>query len=232
MKKDLFLRLPMQFFAEGGSTGGSEGSTGATGDGTSSNPTGTNGGSTGGSEGSQGNGDSSPTLEQLIQSAVDRATNKLGNENKKLRSQLDELVKQKMTDEERIELERQQEREQFEQEKAQFLEEKNKLFAVNALAKAELNIETDKLPSLIALVMGKDETAISENVRNLSDIVKTLVASKVEETFKNNGRSPSGSGNEGQKDNDKGSTIAERLGKERAEQEKRSREILDKFTRR
>lgn len=233
--KDYLLRIPMQFFAEDGGTGSTGGDTGSSTGGTSNTPAdGQNGstGSNGDSQANKGTGETTPSLDQLIQSAVDRATNKLGNENKKLKSQLDDLIKQKMTDEERIELERKQEREQFEAEKAQFLEEKHKLFAVNALAKADLSIEADKLPSLISLVMGSDENTISENVKNLSDVVKNLVAAKVEQTFKENGRSPSGSGNAGGKDENKGNTIAEQLGKQRAEQEKKSREILDKFTRR
>ena len=39
-------------------------------------------------------------FEKLIQKAVDRATNKLGNENKKLREQLDAIKKEKLSEEE------------------------------------------------------------------------------------------------------------------------------------
>ena len=185
------------------------------------------------SQGDTGANKNTPSLEQLIQSAVDRATNKLGNENKQLKTQLDELMKQKMTDEERIELERTQERERFEQEKAQFMQEKHQLYAINALSKADLSVESDKLETLVSLVMGADEAEISNNVKALSDIVKTLVASKVDSTFKENGRNPAGSGNpDDKKEKNKGETIAEKLGQERANKQKRSREILDKYTRR
>ena len=192
----------------------------------------TKGKSTGGTE---ANNSDNTSIEKLIQAAVDRATNKLGNENKKLRTQLDELVKKQLTDDERIELERKQEREAFEQEKAQFMQEKHELYAINALSKAEFKVEADKLQTLIPLVMGADENAINNNVKALSDIVKSLVASEVENTFKQNGRNPSGSGNPdngGDKQKSKGELLAERLGKERTETEKRSRDILDRFTKR
>ena len=168
-------------------------------------------------------------IEKLIQSAVDRATNKLGNENKSLRKQLDELVKKQLTDEERVELERKQEREAFEAEKAQFLKEKHQLYAVNQLAKAEINVGSEMLPTLIGLVSGSDETAIDENIKALSTVINTIVAAKVEETFKQNGRNPSGSGNSNSDAKSKGEILAEKLGKEKSEQEKRSREILDKY---
>lgn len=174
----------------------------------------------------------SSSIEKLIQSAVDRATNKLGNENKSLRKQLDELVKKQLTDEERVELERKQERESFEQEKAQFLEEKHRLFAINKLSEADIKVTSDKLPGLVSLVTGGDEETISQNVKALSDVINLIVAAKVEETFKENGRSPSGAGGDGgQKENkNKGEIFAEKLGKERVEQEKKARAILDKFT--
>lgn len=229
------LRISMQFFAAdtgadagGSSTGSQTGSTGSNeGNTNSTTQTGQNA-ATGNSEQNK----STPSLEALIQSAVDRATNKLGNENKRLQSQVEELMKQKLTDEERVELERKQERERFEQEKAQFLEEKNKLYAITALSKAELSVESDKLETLVSLVLGTDENAINQNVKALSDVVKALVASKVEQTFKENGRNPAGSGNADNKSKDEKTAVAEQLGKVRSEQQKRSREILDKFTRR
>lgn len=233
------FRINLQFFAEStGSDGGSFGTNGVSGsvsDATGAQSTQANNNTPNNQNASQGDtgANKSPSLEQLIQSAVDRATNKLGNENKELRAQMDELIKQKMTDEERIELERKQERDRFEQEKAQFLQEKHQLYAINALSKAELSVESDKLGTLVSLVMGADENEINSNVKALSDIVKTLVASKVESTFKENGRNPAGSGNPDSKDKkNKGELLAEKLGQERAEQEKKSREILDRFTKR
>lgn len=233
------FRINMQFFADGGASDGASTSVSGVTSSESSN-TGVQGAHTTNTALNNSNASQSDlganktsSIEQLIQSAVDRATNKIGNENKQLRAQLDELMKQKMTDEERIELERTQERERFEQEKAQFIQEKHQLYAITALGKADLSVESDKLETLVSLVMGADETEISNNVKALSDIVKSLVASKVESTFKENGRNPAGSGNPDSKNKkNKGETIAEKLGQERAEKQKKSREILDKYTRR
>ena len=44
-------------------------------------------------------------IEKIISRAVDRATNKLGNENKKLREQIEKLKRKKLTDDELIEME-------------------------------------------------------------------------------------------------------------------------------
>lgn len=241
MNDSKMIRIPMTFFGQEAGASGASGSSGtATGSENAQNGSVSGGNANPTNNTQQGqkdatgqhSGSQNPSLEQLIQSAVDRATNKIGNENKQLRAQLDELVKQKLTDEERIELERKQEREKFEAEKAQFIQEKNKLFAIKELAGAELNVESDKLEPLVSLVMGADENAIKANVKSLSDLVKGLVAAKVEATFKENGRNPAGSGNADKKDEDKKTEVADMLGKARAEKEKRSREILDKFTRR
>lgn len=230
--KKNFFRLNMQFFAEGGESGGTESgnssNAGSMGNNTGGASNGSNG-NVGGSQSNQQSGDKSPTLEQLIQSAVDRATNKLGNENKQLKTQIDELMKQKLTDEERIELERKQEKEAFEQEKAQFILEKNKLYAVNSLAKSGISVESDKLESLVSLVLGDDEKAIAENVRSLSDLVKDIVAKKVEETFKTNGRNPAGSGNADKDEKNKKNEVAEQLGKARAEKMKTSNDVLSHY---
>lgn len=228
MKMTKPFRINMQFFAEGGATSSTEGATGSQNDSTANNTTSDTSGTEGQKNASNDTTKNSPTLEQLIQSAVDRATNKLGNENKDLKRQIDELVKKNMTDAERVELERKQEREQFEQEKAQFIAEKNRLHAVTALAKADLNIASDKLDTLVGLVMGADEKAIDENVKNLNEVIKTIVADKVAQTFKDNGRNPVGSGNADAKKDDK-NDIGSTLGKATAAANAKSNDVLKHY---
>lgn len=222
------FRINMQFFAEGGATSSTEGATGSQNDSTANNTTNNTSGTEGQKNASNDATKNNPTLEQLIQSAVDRATNKLGNENKDLKRQIDELVKKNMTDAERVEHERKQEREQFEQEKAQFIAEKNRLHAVTALAKADLNIASDKLDTLVGLVMGADEKAIDENVKNLNEVIKTIVADKVAQTFKDNGRNPVGSGNADAKKDDK-NDIGSTLGKATAAANAKSNDVLKHY---
>jgi len=83
-------------------------------------------------------------IEKMIQQAVDRATNKLGNDNKRLREELENIRKEKLTAEERAELEKKQEREQFERERAEFRMEKNRLYAIKAIKAAGLDDGSDE----------------------------------------------------------------------------------------
>lgn len=228
------LRISMQYFADGGdssTTGAVTGSTGNAGSSSTNNTNATQNSIQSQNNDSQSNSENTSSIEKLIQSAVDRATNKLGNENKNLKKQLDEIMKQKLTDDERVELERKQEREQFEQEKAQFIAEKNRLHAETALAKADLGISGDNLEKVVPLVIGKDETEIDENVKVLCDIVKELVAGKVANTFKESGRTPTGSGTSGAgKAAIVSHSVATAIGKAASEANKKSAEVLKYYT--
>lgn len=132
-----------------------------------------------------------PDLEKMIQQAVDRATNKLGNDNKRLREELENIKKEKLTAEERAELEKKQEREQFERERAEFQLEKNKLYAVKAIKAAGLDDGSDKSLELVNFVLGADEKEIDSRVKAFGELVKKFVAAEVDKTFKDNGRNPS-----------------------------------------
>ena len=140
-----------------------------------------------------------PDIEKLVQQAVDRATNKLGNENKRLREDLEKIKKEKLTAEERAELEKKQEREQFERERAEFQTEKNKLYAVKAIKAAGLDDGSDKALELVNFVLGADEEEIDSRVKAFGDLVKKFVASEVDKTFKGAGRTP---GKGGSSDNE------------------------------
>ena len=131
-----------------------------------------------------------PDIQKLIQQAVDRATNKLGNENKRLRDDMEKLKKEHMSAEERAELEKKQEREQFDRERAEFQLEKNKLYAVKAIKAAGLDDGSDKALELVNFVLGADETEIDSRVKAFGELVKKFVASEVDKTFKDSGRVP------------------------------------------
>ena len=142
-----------------------------------------------------------PDIEKLIQQAVDRATNKIGNENKRLREELEDIKKEKLTAEERAELEKKQEREQFERERAEFQMEKNKLYAVKAIKAAGLDDGSDKALELVNFVLGSDEKDIDARVKAFGDLVKKFVASEVDKTFKDAGRNPGKGGSGGSEKN-------------------------------
>ena len=131
-----------------------------------------------------------PDIEKMIQRAVDRATNKLGNDNKRLREELESIKKEKLTAEERAELEKKQEREQFEREGAEFQQEKNKLYAVKAIKAAGLDDGSDKSLELVNFVLANDEKEIDSRVKAFGELVKKFVAAEVDKTFKDAGRNP------------------------------------------
>ena len=137
-----------------------------------------------------------PDLEKIIQRAVDRATNKLGNDNKKLRQQLEALKKSKLTDAEAAELER-QEREDALAERERALQEKeNRLYAIKAIKKAGLDDGSDNALELIDFVLGSSEEDIDAKVKAFGGLVKKFVKAEVDKTFKQHGRDP-GQGNGG-----------------------------------
>lgn len=136
-----------------------------------------------------------PDIEKLVQQAVDRATNKLGNDNKRLREQLEAIKKEKLTAEERAELEKKQEREQFERERAEFQMEKNKLYAVKAIKAAGLDDGSDRSLELVNFVLGSDEKEIDSRVKAFGELVKKFVSAEVDKTFKDAGRTPGKGGN-------------------------------------
>ena len=131
-----------------------------------------------------------PDIDKLVQQAVDRATNKLGNDNKRLREELDKIKKEKMTAEERAELERKEEQEKFERERAEFQTEKNKLYAVKAIKAAGLDDGSDKSLELVDFVMGDTEEVIDARVKAFGELVKKFVSAEVDKTFKDSGRNP------------------------------------------
>lgn len=129
-------------------------------------------------------------IEKVIQSAVDRATNKLGNENKKLRQQLEALKKAHLTVEQQAELDRKQQEEDLAERERAFQEEKNRWYAIKAIKKAGLDDGSDNALELVDFVMAGDEDAIDAKVKAFGGLVKKLVKAEVDKTFKQHGRDP------------------------------------------
>ena len=142
-----------------------------------------------------GNKKQSLDIEKLIQQAVDRATNKLGNDNKKLRSQLETLKKEKLTAEELKDLEIQSKEADIAERERALLEKENRLYAIRAIKEAGLDDGSDTSLELVDFVMADDPSAIDLKIKAFDKLIKALVKSEVEKTFKENGRNPqSGSG--------------------------------------
>jgi hypothetical protein len=215
------LPLNLQLFADGGD-----------GDGDGAN------GSNTGDSGTDGDGDnkaqnqnaalSTEALDKLIQSRVDKITADLGKKNATLQKELDNLKKAKLSDEEIKNLEIADKEKALTEKEQALLERENRLYAIKAIKEAELDDGSDLSLELIDFVMGEDEKAIDEKVKSFKSLVERFVTAKVDATFKANGRTPNGSGKSGSAD-DKKTSVAAELGKAKAEQQKKSNDILNYY---
>lgn len=165
-------------------------------------------------------------LESLIQSAVDRATNKLGNENKQLRKQLEALQKEKLSDDEIKDLElKEREKTLADRDKA-LTEKENRWIAMKAIKEAGLDDGSDASLAIVDFVMAEDETAIKERVKAFDTLVKRIVESQVKAVFKANGRTP-GVGTDTAANAGGENDYATRSGKNAAAVNQKSRSTLD-----
>lgn len=129
-------------------------------------------------------------IDKLIEKAVDRATNKLGNENKALREKLEKLKKTKLSAEEIAEEERREKETALAEREAVVKAAENRMFALKQIKKIGLDSGDETAIQIVDLVMGEDEDAISENVSALKKLVDSLVAVEVDKAFKSTGRVP------------------------------------------
>lgn len=133
-------------------------------------------------------------IETLIQKAVDRATNKLGNDNKKLREQLNALKKEKLSNDEIKKLELAEKEADIADREAKLTEKENRLFAIKAIKEAGLDDGSDTALELVDFVMSDNEDITRTKVKAFSALVNKMVSAKVEETFRSRGRNPEKSG--------------------------------------
>lgn len=138
-----------------------------------------------------GGGDNNtPDIEKLIQTAVDRATNKLGNDNKKLREQIEALKKSKLTDEEIKQLELKNKEDEIAEREKALTEKENRLYAIKAIKTAGLDDGSDASLELVDFVLSDTTENIDAKVKAFSALLKKYVESEVDKTFKDNGRNP------------------------------------------
>lgn len=133
-------------------------------------------------------------MELLIQKAVDRATNKLGNQKKELEKELERIKKEKMTDDERKEYEMQEKEKELQEKEREIALRENKLYAISAVKKAGLDDGSETSLELVEFVIDTDTTRIDSKVKAFSNLVKKLVKAEVDRTFKSRGGEPEKSG--------------------------------------
>lgn len=215
------LPLNIQLFAEGGE---GEGGSGAGGNGA-----GGEGGE--GGNNSQNNGIhlSTEELEKLIQSEADKRSAKLGKEKADLQKQLEALQNEKLTDDEKKQKELEAEKKAVAEREKALQEKENRFTALKLIKEAELDDGSEKSLEIIDFVMAENEDKIKERVTSFKNLVDRLVAAKVEQTFKQNGRVPNGGNNGGAGGDNKENGFAAKLGKEAAERAKQSNDILKQY---
>lgn len=225
MKRNKLLRINMQFFADGGDSGTGDAGNGSDNSNNADNQNNNNSGSA--DNGS--NNSNTADLDKLVQARADKLTAELGKKNATLQKELDKLKKEKMTADELKQLEISEKEKELAEREKMLLDKENRLLAIKAIKEAGLDDGSDKSLELVDFVIADNEEAIKNKVKAFGDLVKKFVAAEVDKTFKKNGRNPNngGSGDENDKN---GNSIAEKLGKARAEKQKQSNDILKLYS--
>ncbi len=167
-------------------------------------------------------------LEKLIQSKVDRLMAEERKKSAALQKELSKLQKAKLSDEELQKLELEERQKTLAEKEKALAEKEGRLYAIKAIKAAGLDDGSDNALALVDFVMGSDETATDERVKAFKELLDAMVAEQVDKAFKNNGRTPAGAtppATEATTD----SNPAVRLGKARAEQKKKSKEIVSYY---
>ncbi len=129
-------------------------------------------------------------LKDFIQREIDRATNRLGNDNKKLKEELEKERKKNLSVEELKQLEIAEKEKELEEREKAFQLEKNRMYAVKAMKKIGLDDGTEEALGLVEFVLTEDETEIDTRVKTLSKLIDARVKAEVDKIFKENGREP------------------------------------------
>lgn len=140
-------------------------------------------------------------IETMIQKAIDRATNKLGNDNKRLKEELEKERKKNLTVEELKELEIKEKESEVAERERIIKEKESRLYAITALKKAGLDNGNKDSLELIDIVLGEDESAIESNVKALQKFEQTIRKKVTDEIYKTNGRNPDKGGTSASEDN-------------------------------
>lgn len=165
-------------------------------------------------------------IEKMIQRAVDRATNKLGNENKKLRSDLETERKKNLSDKEIKELELQEKEKEIADREKALAEKENRLIAIKAIKEVGLDDGSDASLAIVDFVMAEDEEGIKERVKTFNALVDRIVKAKVDGMFKSAGRTPGvGTDSAGSQTD----SLAARMGKNTASANKAAQSVLDHY---
>lgn len=225
------LPLDIQLFSNGGA-GGDTGADGGNDDNGGNDGTEDEKPDTGCADddnGGQDDGNKKDDLDKIVQSRVDRLMADERKKTVKLEKELKKLRAEKLSADELKKLELDEKEKTLADKQREITEKENRIFAIKAIKDAGLDDGGDTTALVDLVIAGTDvtEDSITEKVKAVSAYINTKVAAEVDKTFKENGRNPNGaSGGSGDNTN----SVAERLGKQRAEQKKKANDVLDFYT--
>lgn len=130
-------------------------------------------------------------FDKLFQSKFDRAMAKERKEKADLKKQLERLQKKMLTEEEAKQLEFEEQQKELEEQRKELMLEKNKMYAVKAMKKANINDTEDTMSVIEKLVVScEDETDIDEAIALLKSWHEKAVKAEVDRRFKEGGYTP------------------------------------------
>lgn len=222
-KRSRLLPLNIQFFADGDGEG-ADGS--AAGEGAAAAGTGADDKGQGAADDKQ-TGLTMDEIKKLIQSETDKKTSALGKEIANLRKENETLKTEKMTAEEKQKYEASKREEELNERDKKLTDRENRLYAVKAANTAGLDLGKDL--EHIDCIMGNTSDEIDKKVTAVKTWVDKLVAAKVAETFKANGRNPNGGNGANGGEASQDTSIVAEIGKQAAEAMKKSNDILKQY---
>jgi hypothetical protein len=219
--KDGIFRIPMQFFAENGESNADSGNGAENTDNQADNK------ADNGTENKVDN--NNVDIEKLVQKRADKLNAESGKKIAALQKELDKLKKEKMTAEELKQLEMSEKEQALAEREKQILDKENRLLAVKAIEEAGLN-KNNKTFDVVDLILtpANSEEDILNKVKTIRSLLDDLSKAEIDERFKKSGRNPNNGERGGNDSHD--TSIAEKLGKARAERNQKSNDILKYYT--
>lgn len=170
---------------------------------------------------------SAEEIKKLIQSSTDRATADLGKQIAALKKENADLKKKNMTAEEVKKLEDEEREKTLAAREKDLQDRENRLFAIKAIKEIGLDDGSERAMSIVDFVLADKQEDITERVKTFHALVQSIVSAQVDAKFKSIGRTPNGATQS--TETKKETSVAETLGKRRAEQAKQSNDVLNMY---
>ena len=182
-----------------------------------------------GTETAQPEGHKPTDFDTVVQRAVDRATNKLGNENKKLREEIEKLKKAGMDADELKNFELSEKEKEIADRERALTEKENRLTAIKAIKEAGLDDGSDASLAIVDFVMADTEDGIRDRVQTLNSLVEKIVKAKVDGVFRANGRTPGIGSDSAANAGGQNDSFAARMGRNAANTNKAAQAVLNHY---